>query len=115
MIGHVASDETLNEPIGEKALGYKYIIATLIDKLECGILCLKNVPIIHNGGRHCILVCDLSLDSALVARINSVVEKFNRMKDIEITISRADIAKNERFKYSYIVVVQKGKVKAELP
>ena len=41
--------------------------------------------------------------------------KFTRMKDIEITISRDDISEKERFNYSYIVVVQPGEVKAELP
>jgi len=115
MIGHADNGETLNEPIGGKASSYRHIIGALTDKLECGILCLKNVPITHNGGRHCILIIDLSMDRALGVRLDAVIERFNRMKDIEIAISRDDITIKERLDYSYIVVVQQGKVKAELP
>lgn len=82
------------------------------------MLCLKNVAIEHNGGWHCILVRDLSSDRTLSSRIDAVVERLNRLRDlnnIEITISRNVIAKNERFNYSYIVLVQQERVTAELP
>ncbi len=115
MSGHVAIIETLNAPIGKKAPRYMHIMGALMDKLECGIQCLKNVPITHNGGRHCILVRDLSSDMALGELIHRVVERFNRLHDIEIAISSDDITFRERFNYSYIVVVQQERVKAELP
>ena len=106
---------TLNERIVRRASSYRHIISALLDKLENGMLCLQNVAIEYNGGRHCILVRDLSEDTALGALIEAVVKKFTRMKDIEITISRDDISQKERFNYSYIVVVQPEEVKAELP
>ena len=115
MISHVTSNETLNKRVGERASSYRHIIGALRDKLENGMICLKNVPIEHNSGRHYILVRDLSMDGALGALIDAVVDKFTMMKDIEITISRDDISEKERFNYSYIVVVQPGEVKAELP
>ena len=115
MISHIASGQTSNKPIVKKAPRYMRIMGALMDKLECGILCLENVPITHNGGRHCILVRDLSGDRALGDLIQSVVERFNRMNDVEITISSDDISFRDRFIYSYIVVVQQEKVKAELP
>ena len=118
MISNVAIIEMLNAPIREEASNYRHIIDELMDKLECGMLCLKNVAIEHNGGRHCILVRDLSSDGTLSSRIDAVVERLNRLRDlnnIEITISRNDIAKNERFNYSYIVLVQQERVTAELP
>jgi hypothetical protein len=115
MTGHVTSDNTLNKRIVERASSYRHILGDLRDKLENGMLCLKNVAIDHNGGQHCILVRDLTMDRALGVLIDAVVEKFSKMNDIEITISRDDIAEKERFNYSYIVVVQQEKVKAELP
>ena len=115
MDSHIANSDTLTKPISEQASSYRHITGALMDKLECGMLFLKNVSIMHNGGRHSILVRDLSMDRALGALIQTVVEKFNRLKDIDITISRDDIPKKERFNYSYIVVVQQEKVKAELP
>ncbi|MGO9377349.1 MAG: hypothetical protein ACLPN1_18225 [Dissulfurispiraceae bacterium] len=115
MSSQVISSGTLNEPIAEKASSYRHIMRALIDKLEGGMICLKNVPIMQNGGRHCILVRDLSRNKALGTHIDSVADKFNRLKDIEITISREDISTKERFDFSYIVVVQHGQVKAELP
>ncbi len=115
MSSDVAGSEKLNEPIGEKAASYRHIMGALMDKLEGGMLCLNSVPIMHNGGRHCILVRDLSGNKSLGTLIDAVVERFNMQKDIDITISRDDIAKKERFNFSYIVVVQQEKVKAELP
>jgi len=115
MTSRVADSETSNKPISEHASSYRHITGALIDKLECGILFLKNVSIMHNGGRHSILVRDLSMDRALGALIRAAVDKCNRLKDTEITISRDDIPKKERFNYSYIVVVEQENVKAELP
>jgi hypothetical protein len=115
MISHIASGKTSNKPIVKKAPRYMHIMGALMDKLECGILCLENVPITHNDGRHCILVRDLSENVALGELIRSVVERFNRMNDVDISISSNDISFRDRFIYSYIVVVQQDKVKAELP
>ena len=115
MTSQVISTETLIKGIGERLSCYSHIIGALRDRLENGILCLKNVAIDHNGGRHCILVRDLSRDKVFGERIDAVVKRFNRVKEVEITISRNDISENERFNYSYIVVVQQGEVKSELP
>lgn len=115
MISQSASGKSLNKPIGDDASNYGNIIGSLIDRIECGISCVKNVLITHNGGRHCILVRDLSMDSALGARIDLVIKRFNRMKNIDIVVSRDDVTKEERFNYSYIVVIRQGMVKAELP
>jgi hypothetical protein len=115
MTGHVTSNEALNERMDQGASSYRHILNALTDKLESGVLCLKNVAIEHNGGRHCILVRDLSMDTVLGALIDAVVERFTRMKDLDVTISRDNIAEKERLNYSYIVVIQQGKVKSELP
>lgn len=106
---------SLSERIVRRASSYKQIIGELMDKLENGMLCLKNVAIEHNGGRHCILVRDLSRDIALGSLIEAVVKRFTRTTDVEVTISTDDVSEDERFNYSYIVVVQPGEVKAELP
>jgi hypothetical protein len=115
MISHIASGTPTNKPKVKKAPRYMRIMGALMDKLECGILCLENVPITHNGGRHCILVRDLSENIALGELVRSVVERFNRMNDVDISISSDDISFRDRFIYSYIVVVQQESVKAELP
>jgi len=115
MISNIASGKKSNKPMVKKAPRYMHIMGALMDKLECGILCLQNVSITHNGGRHCILVRDLSENMALSELIRSVVERFNRMNDVDISISRDDISFRDRFIYSYIVVVQQEMVKAELP
>lgn len=105
---------SLNERIVRRASSYRGIIGALMDKLENGMLCLKDVAIEHNGGRHCILVRDLSRDIALGALIDAAVKRFTRTTDIEIAISRDDVSEVERFKYSYIVVVQPEEANAEL-
>ena len=115
MTSHVTSSLALNKRVGERASHYRRIIGALRDKLENGMLCLKNVAIEHNGGRHCILVRDLSMDMALGTLIDAVIQKFSRTRDVEITISRDGISEKERYNYSYIVVVQPEEVKAELP
>lgn len=115
MLSRVAILETFNESKGKTAPSSMSIVRALIANLECGILCLKNVQIMHNGGKHCILVRDLSRDMALGELIQAAVERFNRLKEVEITIAKCDIPREERFNYSYIVAIQQEKVKAELP
>jgi hypothetical protein len=50
----------------------------------------------------------------LDALIDAAVKRFTRTTDIEIAISRDDVSEVERFKYSYIVVVQPEEANAEL-
>ncbi|HMK60657.1 MAG TPA: hypothetical protein VK452_05870 [Dissulfurispiraceae bacterium] len=105
----------VSQSIRERASSYRKIIGALMDMLESGIHCLKNIEIKHNKGRHSVLIRDLSMDKAIGTLIQAVTDRFRRLKNIDITVSREDVPRHERFNYSYIIVVRDGEVKSELP